>query len=271
LDIFTDEDKARATWLDRLRDGTLEILDRTFELSSAKLGTMLWDEMKENANLASLPGRAIDVLARKAKEAFENIDGEGKDNWELHIVAHSAGSIFTAYAIDKLLDIGVPIKSIQFMAPAITTKLFKDKLLGHIEKGECPMPTVYALSDIGELDDNVGPYGKSLLYLVSNAFERIRETPLLGMERFVNQNHDANEENFNIDEEVGNLLSKQVNGWPSLVISGRAPAAEVMGPSICRSDTHGGFDNDFYTLNSVLFRILAKEPDRPFNVRDLQY
>ena len=38
-------------------------------------------------------------------------------------------------------------------------------------------------SDSGERDDTVGPYGKSLLFLVSNAFERRRETPLLGMER----------------------------------------------------------------------------------------
>jgi hypothetical protein len=270
LDIFTDKDKARANWLDRLRDGTMEILDRTFELSSAKLGTMLWDEMKENAKLASQRGRAIDTLAKRAIEAFSSVDGAGKGSWELHIVAHSAGSIFTAYAIDKLLHIGVPIKSIQFLAPAITNQLFRDTLLQHIQHGECPAPTVYALSDVGELDDNVGPYGKSLLYLVSNAFERKRETPLLGMERFVNLDHDPKEKGFIVDREIGNLLSTEVNGWPSLVISGRAPAHETMGPSICRSDTHGGFDNDPYTLNSVLFRILGKAPERSFNVRDLQ-
>lgn len=270
LDIFTDEDKAKANWLNRLRDGTIEILDRTFELSSAKLGTMLWDEMKENAKLASQKGRAIDTLAKRAIEAFNSINGTGKDGWELHIVAHSAGAIFTAYAIDKLLDIGVPIKSIQFLAPAITNQLFKDTLLKHIMNGKCPSPTVYALSDVGELDDNVGPYGKSLLYLVSNAFERKRETPLLGMERFVNQNHDPNESTFKVDKEIGKLLST-LNRWPSLVISGKAPAHETMGASICRSDTHGGFDNDPYTLNSVLYRILDKAPKRPFNVRDLQH
>lgn len=271
LDIFTDEDRAKNNWLEQLRDGTLEILDRTFELSSAKLGTMLWDEMKENAKLASLSGRAIDILARKAKEAFNSIHDAKKDGWELHIVAHSAGSIFTAYTIEKLLDIGVPIKSIQFLAPAITNQLFKQTLMKHIRKGNCPAPTVYTLSDIGELDDNVGPYGKSLLYLISHAFERVRETPLLGMERFINLNHDSEEENFKVDKEIGKLLSTRINGWPNLVISGKAPAHETIGPSICRSDTHGGFDNDPFTLNSVLYRILGNAPHRPFEIRDLQF
>jgi hypothetical protein len=189
FDLFTDKDKASATWLGKLREGTLEILDRTFELTSAKMGTLLWDEMKENARLASEQNRAIDILANEAKKAYEIIPAASRNDWELHIVAHSAGSIFTAFAIKQLLKIGVPIKSIQFMAPAISIELFKQKLLEPIQKSECPLPTIYALSDTGELDDNVGPYGKSLLYLVSNAFERKRETPLLGMEKFINSAH----------------------------------------------------------------------------------
>ena len=53
-----------------------------------------------------------------------------------------------------------------------------------ISDGTCPKPSLYILSKVGELDDDVGPYGKSLLYLVSNAFEGAREMPLLGMQKF---------------------------------------------------------------------------------------
>src|SRR5690606_40060886 len=37
------------------------------------------------------------------------------------------------------------------------------------------------LSDQREKDDTVGPYGKSLLYLVSRALEEVHKMPLLGL------------------------------------------------------------------------------------------
>ena len=272
LDVFTTDDKANANWLNKFRDASLEILDRTFELTAAKPGTMLWDEMKENARLASAKDRAMDILAKTALRAYESLKKADRNKWEIHIVGHSAGCIFTAHAIETLLRIGVPIKSIQFMAPAISIDLFKEKLLPKINSGKCPHPTVYILSDVGERDDDVGPYGKSLLYLVSNAFERRRETPLLGMEKFVNGNNA--EKDFKqelVDKQMAKMFNTKINGWPSLVIAGKASATSTIGPDISRSETHGGFDNDYYTLNSVLYRILEKEPKRPFTVRDLQY
>ena len=41
--------------------------------------------------------------------------------------------------------------------------------------------TLDILSDERELADSVGPYGKSLLYLVSRALEDHHKTPILGM------------------------------------------------------------------------------------------
>lgn len=270
LDLFTTDDRASANWLSKLREATLEIKDRTFELTAAKPGTMLWDEMKENARLASEKERSIDILAKYALNAYNLLDAKNKENWEIHIVAHSAGSIFTAYAIEKLLRIGVPVKSIQFLAPAITNSLFKEKLMPLIKRKKCPIPTLYILSDVGERDDDVGPYGKSLLYLVSNAFERKRDCAILGMERFVNGQNSKLDKDY-IDEEVAKLFTAKINGWPSLVIAGSAPAGVEIGPDISRSETHGGFDNDKYTLNSVLFRILERGPDPQFDVRHLQF
>ncbi len=93
------------------------------------------------------------------------------------------------------MELGTNFKSLQFMAPAINMDLFKKFLMSHILNGECPLPTMYVLSDVGERDDTVGPYGKSLLYLVSNAFEGKREAPILGMERFISSDsQDPNKE-----------------------------------------------------------------------------
>lgn len=277
FDLFTNDDRAGANWLNKLRDAALELKDRTFELTSSKLGTMLWDEMKENAQLASFietnplkKKRAIQILAEKGAAAYSELTAAEKQKWEVHIVAHSAGSIFTAYALKTLLGIGIPIRSVQFMAPAISNELFKEKFFPLIKENDALRPTLYVLSDKGERDDDVGPYGKSLLYLVSNAFEHQRGKPLLGMEKFINgENKQLSREE--IDPEIASMLRKKINDWPSLVIAGKAAAQETIGPNISRSDSHGGFDNDSFTLNSVLFRILGKKPKRLFDVRDLQY
>ena len=156
------------------------------------------------------------------------------------------------------------------MAPAISIDLFKRKFLPLIEYNSDLNPTLYVLSDKGERDDDVGPYGKSLLYLVSNAFERTRETPLLGMEKFINSANRELDKKY-IDTDVAKLLKKDFKGWPRLVIAGEAAANRQIGADISRSDSHGGFDNDSFTLNSVLFRILGKRPTRKFDARDLQF
>jgi hypothetical protein len=237
----------------------------------------LWDEMKENARLASPrkgdrreKTRAMRIVTDQGLAAYNNLSVSERKKWEIHIVAHSAGSIFTAYAMNLLTEIGIPIKSIQFLAPAISVDLFKTEMLEKIAAKEVPQPTLYVLSDKGERDDDVGPYGKSLLYLVSNAFERIRETPILGMEKFIN-GRNTTLDRKKIDPDIAALLEKKVNGLDSLVIAGSARADKKTGPDISRSETHGGFDNDPFTMNSVLYRILGEKPVREFDVRDLQW
>ncbi|HEX7978506.1 MAG TPA: C1 family peptidase [Gemmatimonadaceae bacterium] len=256
---------AAADWLSRMRDGLLEARDRTIELTTAKLGGALWGEMKQNAALASERPKhdgAMQVLARHVQEALKAADASG---WELHVVAHSAGSIFAAHLLPLLLAAKMRLASVQFMAPAIRVDEFKSLVYPHIVNKSCPMPTMYILSDVGERDDTVGPYGKSLLYLVSNAFEGRRETPLLGMQRFVSQGAGGGAKIA--DADVAAMFAGKTGGLPRLVVAG-AGAGKA---STSRSESHGGFDNDKDTLNSVLRRILGGEPQRLFDVRDLQY
>ncbi|HSF47554.1 MAG TPA: hypothetical protein VLA73_04255, partial [Burkholderiales bacterium] len=271
LDLFTKEDeRAGADWLKRFREGVVEAKDRTIELTAAGPGTVLWEEMKENARLASAERGGMMLLASAAQAVLAELSQAQRAKWELHVVGHSAGSIFAAYAVQLLIELGVNFKTLQLMAPAIRNDSFKQLVLPHIESGACPHPTLYILSDVGERDDTVGPYGKSLLYLVSNAFEGRRESKLLGMERFVSSgSSDPNKEL--VDPELEALFQKKVDGRPSLVIAGEGSQTGKLSPSLSRSSTHGGFDNDEYTLNSVLYRILDGEPQRPFTVRDLRF
>jgi hypothetical protein len=100
---------------------------------------------------------------------------------------------------------------------------------------------------------------------VSNAFEGVREKPILGMEKFIAAN-----------SALKSLFQRPTaHRHPSLVIATKAPSNSDADPfSASHSETHGGFDNDPATLNSILRRIL--EPPggklaREFNARDLQY
>ncbi len=263
-DLFTDDDKRSGggigDWLRKVREGLTEAKDRTFELTAARPGTALWSEMKENARLASSKDGAVQLLAKHVKQAMAKATPAARGEWEVHVVGHSAGTIFAAHALPLLMNLHVVLKTVSFFAPAITTEEFADLVLPHVKSGKIPPPGLFILDDVGELDDDVGPYGKSLLYLVSNAFERRREVPLLGMQRFIDK-----------DPALKALFEKTTNGFPSLVVAG------VNGPehSVSRSESHGGFDNDPSTLNSLLCRILnvhrLADIPRRFEVRDLQF
>jgi len=271
-DIFRnaigDDRAGAADWMRKVRDGFLEARDRTVELTVSKAGGALWTTMKNNARLMSRDPDHLGALQIAAKCAGEALS-KSKAQWEFHVVAHSAGSIVAAHAVELFSTQSARFASLQFMAPAVRLDDFKKLVLPHIGKS-CPLPTLYVMSDDGERDDDVGvgavtPYGKSLLYLVSNAFEGKRGTKLLGMARYLTPQRDIDPSD--VDAELRDLFSRPVDGHPSLVIAG----AEGDKFSKSRSDSHGGFDNDPDTLNSVLRRILGGEPTRRFEVRDLQY
>jgi hypothetical protein len=90
------------------------------------------------------------------------------------------------------------------------------------------------------------------------------------MERFVSRNSSDPDKSL-VNPVLEALFKQKVNGWDSLVIAGAGGASESISPSLSRSESHGGFDNDEATMNSVLFRILGAAPMRPFTVRDLRF
>ncbi len=61
------------------------------------------------------------------------------------------------------------------------------------------------------------------------------------------------------------------DGLPRLIIAGANKEAEGKETASSQSASHGGFDNDVATMNSVLYRILGAAPARPFSKHDLNY
>ena len=267
-DWFTNADKLSGR---SLLDSVGEGRDRMIERSLAVPLRKIWGEMKENGRLASehhAGSGAMQLLAEDVRSAGKSGDksGGGKTggNWELHIVAHSAGSIFFAYMLHHIIDLKLPLKSVQFLAPAVETSVFHAKVLQAASQGQCPLPILYLLSEEAELEDTVGGqlvYGKSLLHLVSNACESKRGTPILGMHTFLKG-----------DAALTAAYRKDApDGLPTLIIAGERREPDGQEKASSHSSTHGGFDNDTATMNSVLYRILGTTPTRPFSRHDLTY
>ncbi|GAB4140017.1 MAG: C1 family peptidase [Planctomycetaceae bacterium] len=221
--------------------------DRLLERTTRRPGRALWREMKHDAEIAfqnkKRPGTQL------LEEFLKAMSSDNATAKKIHLVGHSTGAILMAHLLQALkqMKIKVRIASVSLLAPAATVELF-DKVYAPLLKAPqnsfgIDVLNIYNLNDEQEQDDQVAyVYRKSLLYLVSNAFEEELEAPLLGMQKFSDSIDKLSNLNFHYSES-----------------------------SRTKSTTHGGFDNDPATMNDVLKSILGKKPKTPFTVENLKY
>jgi hypothetical protein len=237
--------------LDSTKDFMLERLDDALEPIARGLGgKLLWDEMKANALASTTAARGgarfvLDQLAALAEE---------QEDLEIHLAGHSAGSIFLAPFLRRLTargpaGLGQTVSSCTLWAPAATVDLFTECYVPAIASGAVKRFALFTLDDRTERDDHCANiYHKSLLYLVSNAFEArpriplVRDgVPIVGMEKFVRG-----------DAALARLFRRRNAEWvlsPNAVREGD--------PAAARARRHGDFDDDEPTLRATLARILA--------------
>jgi hypothetical protein len=200
--------------------------------------------MQQNAELASQKNGGLLVALNEVKALTER-----HPSLKVHLVGHSAGSILLGglAGANQAAGRAVTFDTCTMWAPACTMKFYQEQYLPAIRGGSIKQFSIFILTDRAEQDDNcVNIYHKSLLYLVSNAFEEVLRkpwfgatdgVPLLGMEKFVNQLADRDR-------------PKEVVLSPNAVAEGR--------PGAARSTTHGDFDDDSATLKATLARILGE-------------
>ena len=138
------------------------------------------------------------------------------------------------------------VRTLHLLAPALTTELFKTRLLKLIGQGQ-PITgvTTYTMSDeLEQSDDSLKPYGKSLLYLVSRAFEDEVPTSLLGLQTSLKSD-------LQLIRFFGLAGTEKVGH----VTFSPSPAGTSLNART-ESITHGGFDNDIPTMTSVIRRVL---------------
>ena len=246
-------------FIDSTKDFLLDRLDDALEpLARALTGKLQWDEMKENAIRATTTKEGGLGITAKLLADVVTMDGA-----EIHLVAHSAGAILFAPLVQLLTGtakiaegplkgtkgLGLKIASCTLWAPALTVDLFKETYLPAIQSGGIKQFTLFTLTDAAEKDDDCAKiYHKSLLYMVSNAFERririplFRDgVPIMGMEKFIRK-----------DSELMKLFKLAKTEWIT------SPNTEKPGSNRhATASTHGGFDDDGPTVRSTLDRIIG--------------
>lgn len=223
--------------------GLTDVGDRAAEAVVRGLaGPRIWRGMKEAARDAfekqAAGTQVLDRLVRFAKDNPERIS--------LHAVGHSAGAIFMARLIDRLAaSKGLRIDSLSLLAPAIT-------VADYLELVEPRLPAVlrklriFTMTDQAERADTVTAlYHKSLLYLINKALEPRRDTPILGLQK---------------DIMAEPVLVKRLGLDGTTSTTGEviwSPSHGTTGISLSQARTHGGFDNDPATMESVACGILG--------------
>jgi hypothetical protein len=232
---------------DRITDPLLE------EIVRALGGQRIWGAMKASARFASENGGGAWYVAKKLAEFAA---GGGKEA-ELHAVGHSAGSIFHAHFVPTCKQLGKDtfpgFRTLHLLAPAITCSDFADLLmpLGG-QAGGVERTIMFTMrKDLERGDNCAGIYRKSLLYLVSEACEDKRKTPLLGLDESIRR-----------DQKIKAFFGLGSNPpAASEVVWSKSPLKEGCGAS--RATSHGDFDDDAATMTSVLRRILDRCDGRP--------
>ena len=218
--------------------------DHAAELTQGPFAAQLWTAVKQSAALASGPdGGATDVGRRLARFCREN-----PGRLTVHAVGHSAGAIFHAHFIPAARAAGAPrFDSLQLLAPALRVDGFRSQLLPLVG-ADIDRLTLFTMNMRAEQDDTCFQvYRRSLLYLISRMFEPDDDAPILGLEQSIRE-----------DPELLRAfgLVPGVPGCADVVWSPTGQGAPLDGRSSATS--HGGFDNDSDTMDSVARRILGR-------------
>ena len=226
--------------------------DPAIEVAAKPLGTLAWSGMKDSARRASAAdlGEGFPGGAHLFAGKLASLAGEFQ-GLTFHAVGHSAGAIFQAHFVPALLAQGVArVASLSLLAPACRTELFKDGLLPLVNDGRVQRHHLFTMEEEAERqDDTFTVYRKSLLYLVSHAFEGGVRRPILGLHRSIRR-----------DAVLSALYGIGQPGAANVEVQFSFARDKAENP-LTRSVTHGGFDNDPKTMSAVLRRILGVPDD----------
>lgn len=217
------------------------------QLYGDRIGATIWGMMKKDAEDHFQPGR----LGAELLAAIP-------DGCRVVVTGHSAGSIWAAELIKAIASQKRNIKlDLILLAPAVRMDLFAAAIkAGGSNIERCRIFTMR--DDLERADVLLGAgtgylYPSSLLYLVSGLFEKVGadamiDAPLLGLERFLNGAQPWLKEMDQISA-INDVVSFFQAPGHDIVYSKSLDNA--LSGSRSRATSHGDFDNEHLTLESV--------------------
>jgi hypothetical protein len=223
-DIIAKQARTTGGMLDSLRTWWNARLEKLLAVP----GTDVWGEMKKNADcLSGYEGSGGMKLFAACQDAPYFKD---RSKIRLHLIGHSAGAIVHSLIVQRLAEKGWTFETVNYMAPAVRADRFISEVVPSIRSGAVKRYNQFSLlDDIEQKDRTCEPilgYTRSLLYLVSQSFEHGQVTPILGMQKYFQQQ-----------------IAPQ--NLPNVTLF-TSPG------EFAQSTTHGGFDDDPMTMNKVI-------------------
>jgi len=232
--------------------------------------------MKQNAAAGARSG--LCDVARGIRRLVDHLGA-----LEIHLAGHSAGSILHGHLLECLADQGLPVTTCTLFAPACSVRFALDHygprsravVRGMLDPDEIHVEN---LSDRRERGDSVGPYGKSLLYLVSRALEDVHKMPVLGMEAAWRpvRGRDGRERQDLWYVDRGDVTNPDVAEWRRYAGRARAPRCrwlETKTVSDGRGSIpagHGSFDNDVEAITRLAKRVRGSGGRLPVVIESLR-
>ena len=164
---------------DRVKETVVEALDRTIEVATRPVVKPIWgaDETERRGVHRGWPRRRAD-RGRVATAQNEPCP-TSRSTWSGTRPVRSCWAICSTCSRRRRIGVA----SCSLYAPACTVEFALAHYVPAVEAKVLPKSAlhIHLLSNRRELDDTVGPYQKSLLYLVSRALESDHKTPILGL------------------------------------------------------------------------------------------
>jgi hypothetical protein len=240
---------------ERVKETAAEVLDRTVEVLARPAAKPIWSQMKQNAASAVEESRGCTMLA----DALAQLKKDAPQA-QIHFVGHSAGSIILGHLLDLLPKRNLNVASCHLYAPACTVRFAMDHYVPAMENNVLARKRffIHLLSDAVEICDTVGPYRKSLLYLVSRALESRHKMPILGLEQAfeAKANPKWHEDELDSVKSWQKFWNASGNGLD--VVTTKQVSTGSLGRRI--RACHGSFDNDAATIETTLKRITGEKP-----------
>jgi hypothetical protein len=230
------------------------IVEEVLRIAYADLiGSTIWNQMKQDTLDSFQTG--ADFCGTAVVEHLKRLESEGATFPQITLVGHSTGAIYICHFLEaaRKVDLKTPIKVV-FLAPALTHTLFAEAIRNHGQSSRMSAFRMFAMSDELECKDKLlgVVYTRSLLYFVSGLLEgeqqdgkwqALIDMPIGGMQRYLLEATFGSGE----FEDVGEV-SRYFKARDGRVVWSPSSAGAGFNSN---ADSHGGFDDDDATLESV--------------------